>query len=71
MKTSHENIYILFINKNPSSGGLVTLKTGRREVPGSNPAGAYRSSCSGFLQNLSKYWLGSLRKDPPRRARPL
>ena len=32
----------------PTSGGVVTLKTGRRQVPGSNPGRACRPSHSEF-----------------------
>ena len=35
-------------NTGPTSGGVVTLKTGRREVPGSNPGRACRPSRSEF-----------------------
>ena len=38
----------LLVNKGPTSGGVVTLKTVRREVPGSNPGRACRPSCSEF-----------------------
>ena len=61
--------YFSFVHsrfRGPTSGIAVTLKTGRREVPGSNtgralstqPFGVFR----GFLLNLRKYRLGSLRK---------
>ena len=32
----------------PTSGGVVALKTGRREMSGSNPGLAYRASRSEF-----------------------
>ena len=55
--------------KIPTSGGVVALKIGRRQVPDSNPGRACRPSRSfgvfrGFLQNLRKYGLRSLRKTP-------
>ena len=37
-----------YINYDPTSGTAVTLKTGRREVPGSNPGRAGRPSRSEF-----------------------
>ena len=37
-----------FCIPDPTIDGVVTLKTGRREVPGSNPGRAYRSSRSEF-----------------------
>ena len=41
-------IFIFLIFYGPTSGGLVALKTGRREMPGSNPDRACRPSCSEF-----------------------
>ena len=38
----------LLINRRPTSGTAVTLKTGRRELPGSNPGRACRPSRSEF-----------------------
>ena len=38
----------------PISGGVVTLKTGRREVPGSNPVRACRPSHSEFSVDFSE-----------------
>ena len=38
----------------PTSGGVVTLKTGRPEVAGSKPSRAYRPSCSEFSVVSSK-----------------
>ena len=38
----------------PSRGGVVTLKTGRREVPGSNPGRACRLSRSEFSAVFSE-----------------
>ena len=38
----------------PTSGGVVTHKTGRREVPGSNPGRACRSSRSEFSVAFSE-----------------
>ena len=37
-----------FVGHGPTSGSAVTLKTGRREVPGSNPGRACRPSRSEF-----------------------
>ena len=58
----------------PTSGTAVTLKTGRREVSGSNPGRACRPSLSEvsvfFLRNSRKYGLGSVRKDPLRKEFP-
>ena len=52
----------------PTSGRVVTLITGRREVPGSMSGRACRPSRSEFsvvfLRNSRKYGLGSLRKTP-------
>ena len=43
------NFFLKFLNRNSStSGGVVTLKTGRREVPGSNPGRACRPTRSEF-----------------------
>ena len=58
-----------YLRKNgTTSGRAVTLKTGRREVPGSNPCRACRPSRSevfrGFLRNSRKYRLESHRKTP-------
>ena len=39
---------ILFLQLSETSGTAVTLKIGRREVPGSNPGQACRPSCSEF-----------------------
>ena len=50
---------VLLLNETgPTSGGVVTLKTGRREVPGSNPVRVFRV----FFRNSRKYGLVSLRK---------
>ena len=38
----------------PTSGGVVTLKTGRREVPGSNPGHACRPRRSEFSMVFSE-----------------
>ena len=38
----------IIFNYGPTSGGVVTLKTGRREVPGSNPGRACRTIRSEF-----------------------
>ena len=35
---------MIYINNGPTSGTAVTLKTGRREVPGSNPGRASEPS---------------------------
>ena len=51
------------------SGIAVTLKTGKREVPGSNPGRACRPR--GFLRNSRKYGLGSLRKTPTEGTPPI
>ena len=52
----------------PTSSGVVTLKTGRRGVPGSNPGRACRPSHSKFsvvsLRNSRKCGLESLRNTP-------
>ena len=61
------NIFNLICNC-PTSGRVVTLKTERREVPGSNPGRYCRPSRSEFTMvcfwNSRKYELGSLRKTP-------
>ena len=58
-----------------TSGGAVMLKTGRREVPGSNLGRACRLSRSEFsvvfLRNLRKNELGSLRKTPTEGSPPI
>ena len=43
-------------------GGVVILKTGRREVPGSNTGCACNLAVQSFLWLSCKYGLGSLRK---------
>ena len=52
----------------PTSGGVVALETGRREVTGRNPDHACRPSCSEFsvvfFETIINYGLGSLRKTP-------
>ena len=59
----------------PTSGGVVTLKIGRRELPGSNPGRACRPSLfgvfRGFLRNSRKYRLGFLRKTPTEGTPPI
>ena len=58
----------------PTSGTAVTLKTGKREVPGSNSGGACRPSRSEFSvvsPKLVKYGLGSLRKTPTEDTPPI
>ena len=60
----------------PTKGGMVALKTRRREVPGSNPSRACRSSRSGFsvfffFRNSHNYGLGSLKKTPTEGIPPI
>ena len=38
----------------PTGGGVVSLKTGKREVPGSNPVRTCRPSCSDFSAVFSE-----------------
>ena len=52
----------------PTSGGGVTLKTGRRELPGSNPGCACRPSRSEFIVVFSKTRLNTA-QDPLERFR--
>ena len=58
----------LSFHNSPTGGGVVELKTGRREVLGSTPGRACRPSDSEFymvfLRNSGKYGLGFLRKTP-------
>ena len=44
----------LLLTHSPTSGGVVTLKTGRQEVPGSNPGRACRPSRSEFPMVFSE-----------------
>ena len=63
-----------FYGSSPTSAGMVALKTGRREVPGSNPDHAYRNSRSELSVVFSET---SVNTDwdplerPPLRAHPL
>ena len=47
-------------NSSPTSGRVVTLKTGKREMPGSNPGRACRPSRSEFFSR--KYGLDPLER---------
>ena len=59
----------------PTSSGVITLKSGRREVPGSIPGCACQPSRSEFavviLRNSRKYGLGSFRKTPTEGTPPI
>ena len=61
-----ENVFSFLFIKCPTSGRVVSLKTGRREMIGSNPGRTCRPSRSEFsvvfFRNWRKYGLGSLRK---------
>ena len=48
LKTNNSSYDSFFYILRPTSGSAVTLKTGRREVQGSNPGRACRPSCSEF-----------------------
>ena len=55
----------------PTSGGMVTLKTGRRQVPGSDPGRACRLSRSEFSVAFSENYVNTGQdplERPPRRA---
>ena len=70
----HEILFFFFYAAGPTSGGVVTLKTGRREVPASNPDRTCRPSRSkfrGFLRNSRKYRLESLRMTPTEGTSPV
>ena len=60
------------MHESPTSGSAVTLKTGRREMPGSNPGCACRPSRSEFSVVFSETrGLGSLRKSPTEAIPPI
>ena len=49
------NSYDIFLHSiGPTSGGVVMLKTGRRELPGSNPGHACRPNRSEFSMVFSE-----------------
>ena len=54
MKVCFSFFYSSLVYVVATSGTAVTLKTGRREVPGSNPGRACRSSRSEFLVVFSE-----------------
>ena len=47
------------LKNSPTSGEVVTLKTGKREMPGSNPGSAFRHSRSEFSVVFSKTRVGT------------
>ena len=62
------NAISIYSTSGSTSGSAVTLKTGRREVPGSNPGRACRPSRSEFSAVFSETRVNTVLKRPRRRA---
>ena len=63
------NVYYFHLSCRPTSGGVVTLKTGRRGVPGSNPVALVDLAVRGFSVVFSEICINtgqdSLERPPP------
>ena len=64
------NIVAVFGVRGRTSGSAVTLKTGRREVPGSNPGRACRPSRSEFTVIFFETRVDPFRQTPPTEGTP-